>query len=75
MGHCMDAQPRAFALNPTVLPILVCVTALAIAALVLGLIATGLAGTGGSGSPAWSGAHAPPGAVGLGPEHAALNGR
>ena len=71
----MDAQPRALGLNPTVLPIVVCATALAIAALVLGLIVTGLAHSGGSGAPAWSGAQAPPGTAVVGPERPATNGR
>lgn len=74
MGHCMGGQRRAFGLDSILLPIVLCVIALAIAAVVLGMIVTGLAGTDGSGSPAWSGAQAPPGAVGLGPEHSALNG-
>jgi hypothetical protein len=68
----MDARTRA---NVIDLPLLVCVIALAVAALVLGMLATGLVGVGGSGTPAWHGVKAPPGAVGLGPERSALRGR
>lgn len=58
--------------SPSALPLVICVTALAVAALILVSVVTGLAHNGSATAPAWSGDQAPPGAVGLSPERSAL---
>ena len=59
--------------SATTLPLTLCLAALVAAALILGMFATGLAHTG-SGSPSWSGAQGPPGAVGMTPGHGVVQG-